>query len=50
MYSYRIDDFAQAELDSVGGIYISYFAQLGDTAKGRRWANRFYRGYRDCCL
>ena len=46
-YKYLIDDIAQAELDSVGGVYISYFARLGDSAKGRRWANRFYRAYRD---
>ena len=45
-YSYRIDDLAQAELDAVGGLYISYFAKLGDPAKGRAWANRFYAEYR----
>lgn len=43
MYKYLIDDIAQAELDSVGGVYISHFARLGDSAKGRAWANRFYR-------
>lgn len=47
MYKYLIDDIAQAELDSVGGVYISYFARLGDSAKGRAWANRFYREYRE---
>lgn len=46
MYSYLIDDIAQAELDAVGGVYISYFASLGDPAKGRAWANRFYHEYR----
>ena len=46
MYRYRIDDLAQAELDAVGGVYISYFASLGNPAKGRAWANRFYREYR----
>ena len=35
MHSYLIDDIAQAEFDSVGGVYISYFARLGDPAKGR---------------
>ena len=47
MYEYLIDDVAQAELDSVGGVYISYFARFGDPAKGRAWANRFYKAYRD---
>lgn len=47
-YSYLIDDFAQAELDAVGGTYISYFAKFGDSAKGRAWANRFYAEYHSC--
>ncbi|MBQ9004555.1 MAG: type II toxin-antitoxin system RelE/ParE family toxin [Eggerthellaceae bacterium] len=47
MHRYLIDDIAQAELDSAGGVYISYFARLGDPAKGRAWANRFYRTYRE---
>lgn len=47
-YSYLIDDLARAELDAVGGTYISYFAMLGDPAKGRLWANRFYAEYRRC--
>ena len=42
MYRYEIDDIAQAELDGVGGVYISYFARLGDSGRGREWANRFY--------
>ena len=46
MYRYLIDDIAQAELDSVGGTYVSWFASLGDPAKGRAWANRFYGEYR----
>ena len=46
MYRYFIDEAAQAELDSVGGAYIAYFTTLGDPAKGRLWANRFYRDYR----
>ena len=37
---------AQAELDSVGGTYVSWFAPLGNPAKGRAWANRFYGEYR----
>lgn len=37
-----IDDLAQAERYAVGETYISCFAMLGDPAKGRSRASRFY--------
>lgn len=45
-YSYFIDDIAQAELAEAGATYVSYFSELGDSAKGKAWANRFYGEYR----
>ena len=46
MSRYRISDLAQAELEQVREAYTTYFIRLSDPAKGRAWAQRFYRAYR----
>lgn len=46
MYSYYIDELAALELREAELVYLSYFAHLGQAAKGEVWARRFYREYR----
>lgn len=47
MYEYVIEDIANLELRDVEMVYLTYFARLGDAAKGAEWAERFYREYRE---
>lgn len=47
MYEYLIDDVANLELRDVETVYLTYFARLGDAARGAEWAARFYSDYRE---
>lgn len=45
-YRYRIDDIANLELRNVETVYLTYFARIGNMAKGVEWAASFYADYR----
>ncbi len=47
MYSYRIDQVAQLELEEAGNVYIRYFASLGDIERGEALADAFFESYLD---
>lgn len=45
MYDYRIDELAVLDLQEADRIYTTYFARLGDRAKGEEWATQFFSDY-----